>query len=175
MYFDNWDISYLDSYTKDHSSFILYKRKDLPKNDRIFECHVENELDNLKNNGSANKAPVVSDGQFRTYRLALAATGEYTTFHGGTVAGALAAMATTMTRVNGVYEKTISSTMVMIANNNLLIYTNAATDPYTNNNGSTMLQNQTNINTVIGTANYDIGHVFRTRRWCCLFGINLYN
>jgi hypothetical protein len=44
----------------------------------------------------------------------------------------MAAMATTMTRVNGIYEKTISTTMVMIANNNLLIYTNAPTDPYTN-------------------------------------------
>jgi hypothetical protein len=132
MYFDNWEIQLSRQLYKRHSSFILYKRKDLPKNDRLFECHVENELDNLKNNGSANKAPVVSDGQFRTYRLALAATGEYTTFHGGTVAGAMAAMATTMTRVNGIYEKTISSTMVMIANNNLLIYTNAPTDPYTN-------------------------------------------
>jgi hypothetical protein len=73
--------SYLDSYTKDILHLSYTKEKTLPKNDRLFECHVENELDNLKNNGSANnKAPLVSDGQFRTYRLALAATGEYTTF-----------------------------------------------------------------------------------------------
>jgi len=160
MYFDGWDVSYLDSYTKDNSSFILYKRKTLPKNNRLFECHVEDMLD--QNISAQKKAPLVSDGQFRTYRLALAATGEYTTFHGGT-SGAMSAMATTMTRVNGVYEKTISATMVMVANNNLLIYTNGATDPYTNNNGSTMLgQNISNINNIIGTANYDIGHVFST-------------
>ncbi len=163
MYFDNWDISYLDSYTKDNSAFILYKRKDLPLNNRLFECHVENELDQLKNNTSANKAPLVSDGQFRTYRLALSATGEYTTFHGGTVALAMAAMATTMTRVNGVYEKTISTTMVMVANNNQLIYTNASTDPFTNGNPGTMInENQTNTTNIIGSANYDIGHVFGT-------------
>ncbi|GAA5097005.1 zinc-dependent metalloprotease family protein [Chryseobacterium ginsengisoli] len=163
MYFDNWEVSYLDSYAKDNSAFILYKRKDLPKNDRLFECNVENELDNLKNNGSTNKAPLVSDGQFRKYRLALAATGEYTAFHGGTVALAMAAMATTMTRVNGVYEKTISTTMTMIANNNLLIYTNSGTDPYTNGTPGTMInQNQTNTDAVIGAANYDIGHVFGT-------------
>ncbi|MCX8526098.1 M12 family metallo-peptidase [Chryseobacterium formosus] len=164
MYFDGWDVSYLDSYTQDNSSFILYKRKDLPKNDRLFECHVEDMLDQNTNQNTSvqKKAPLVSDGQFRTYRLALAATGEYTTFHGGT-AGAMSAMATTMTRVNGVYEKTISATMVMVANNSLLIYTNGTTDPYTNNNGSTMLgENISNVNSIIGSANYDIGHVFST-------------
>lgn len=163
MYFDNWDISYLDSYTKDNSAFILYKRKDLPANNRLFECHVENEIDHLKNDESAAKAPLVSDGQFRTYRLALSATGEYTTFHGGTVSLAMAAMATTMTRVNGVYEKTISTTMVMVANNYQLIYTNAATDPFTNGSPGTMInENQTNTTNIIGSANYDIGHVFGT-------------
>lgn len=163
MYFDQWDISYLDSYTKDNSTFILYKRKDLPKNDRLFECQVEEGLDDLAKNGSTSKAPLVADGQFRTYRLALSATGEYTTFHGGTVAGAMAAMATTMTRVNGIYEKTISTTMVMIANNNQIVYTNAAMDPFTNGDPSSMIsENQTNTNSVIGAANYDIGHVFGT-------------
>lgn len=163
MYFDHWDISYLDSYTKDNSAFIVYKRKDLPANDRLFECHIENELDELKNSGSANKAPLVSDGQFRTYRLALSATGEYTTFHGGTIPLAMAAMVTTMTRVNGIYEKTISTTMVMVGNNNQLIYTNASTDPFTNGNPNTMInENQTNTTSIIGSANYDIGHVFGT-------------
>ncbi|AZA56255.1 reprolysin-like metallopeptidase [Chryseobacterium shandongense] len=163
MYFDHWDISYLDSYTKDNSAFIVYKRKDLPANDRLFECHIENELDELKNSGSANKAPLVSDGQFRTYRLALSATGEYTTFHGGTIPLAMAAMVTTMTRVNGIYEKTISTTMVMVGNNNQLIYTNASTDPFTNGNPNTMInENQTNTTNIIGSANYDIGHVFGT-------------
>lgn len=109
------------------------------------------------------KAPLVSDGQLRTYRLAMATTGEYTAFHGGTVAGAMSAIVTAMTRVNGVYEKTISATMLLVANNNLLVYTNAATDPYTNNDGGTMLgQNISNVNTVIGSANYDVGHVFST-------------
>lgn len=107
---------------------------------------------------------VISGTILRTYRLALAATGEYTTAAGGgTVAGAMAAMTTAMNRVNGVYERDLAIRMVMVANNNLIVYTDPATDPYTNSNGSTMLgQNQTNIDSVIGTLNYDIGHVFST-------------
>lgn len=163
MYFDGSEVSYLDPYTKDLSSFILYKRTDLPANNRLFECHVEDELDNLKNNPSEKKAALVADGQFRNYRIAISATGEYTAFHGGTVPLAMAAMVTTMTRVNGIYEKTISTTMTMVGNNNLIVYTNASTDPFTNGNPGTMInENQTNTNTVIGSANYDIGHVFGT-------------
>jgi hypothetical protein len=44
-----------------------------------------------------------------------------------------------------------------------LFYTNGATDPYNNNDAFSMrVQNQTNIDSVVGTANYDVGHVFAT-------------
>lgn len=107
---------------------------------------------------------VISGTQLRTYRLALAATGEYTAaVGGGTVAGALAAQVLIMNRVNGVYERDLAIRMVIIGTNNLIIYTDGATDPYTNTSGSAMLpENQTNTDTVITSANYDIGHVFST-------------
>jgi hypothetical protein len=115
--------------------------------------------------GITNKA--ASGAQLRTYRLALAGTGEYTAAvcapNPAAVACGLAAMAVSMNRVDGIYEREVAIRMVMVANNNLVVYTNGATDPYTNGNGSTMLgENQTNLNSVIGSANYDIGHVFST-------------
>jgi uncharacterized repeat protein (TIGR01451 family) len=102
----------------------------------------------------------------RNYRLALAGTTEYTTAvcspQPAAVACGLAAMVTSMNRVNEVYETDLSVTMTLVANNNLLVYT-AEPDPYTNNSGGTMLgQNQANVTAVIGSANYDVGHVFST-------------
>jgi hypothetical protein len=43
---------------------------------------------------------------------------------------ALAAINNTMTRVNGVFEKDFAVRMVLIANNDAVIYTSASSDPY---------------------------------------------
>ena len=151
---------FIDPYTlKDFNNYLSYYTKDFHKDDG-FVCEV-GQSDLLPETDYTIETP--TGPQLRTYRLAVAATGEYTAFFGGTVTLGLAAVTTSVNRVNGVYEKEVAVRMVLIANNNLIIYTNSSTDPYTNGNGSTMLgQNQTNIDAVIGTANYDIGHVFST-------------
>lgn len=101
--------------------------------------------------------------QLRTYQLAVAATGEYTSFHGGSKADGQAAIVTAINRVVGIYEIDIAVRMVLVGNNDDLVYTNSSTDPYTNNNGFTMLsENQSNVDSVIGSSNYDVGHVFST-------------
>ena len=99
----------------------------------------------------------------KTYRLALACTGEYASVFGGTVSGAMSAIVTSVNRVDGIYQKDLSIRLTLISNNSSIVYTNSATDPYTNTDPSLLVsQNQTNITNVIGTANFDIGHVFGT-------------
>ena len=106
-------------------------------------------------------AAIGSGGLLRTYRLAIAATGEYTQYHGGTVPLALAAIVTSVNRISGVFEKEVAVRFQLIANTSLLIFTNPATDPYTDGNSAVMVdENQATVDNIIGNANYDIGHVF---------------
>jgi subtilisin-like proprotein convertase family protein len=148
----------------DDEHYIVYRRKDFrPAFDKNFDCATEDKFQQIENKAKNEFKAAFGTCELREYRLALACTGEYTQFHGGTVAGALAAQVTTMNRVNGIYETAMAIRMNIVANNNLIVYTNATTDPYTNNNGGAMLgQNQTTCDNIIGSANYDIGHVFST-------------
>jgi PKD repeat protein len=154
----------IDPYAANNTQYyIVYYKKDLSNiHAEHFSCHTE-ESGFLLPVDNDNKTLFPNGGTRREYRLALACTGEYATFHGGTVAGVASEMVTAMNRVNGVYEREFAARMNIVGNNNSLIYLNSSTDPYTNNNGGTMLgQNQTACNNVIGSANYDIGHVFST-------------
>lgn len=155
---------FIEPYSQDLTTYRVYSRTGMDTDVSQFVCETDNleENDNL-DNGSQSVNRNANDGVLRTFRLALACTGEYAAFHGGTIPSVIAAMNTSMTRINGVFERDVAIRMVIVASNSNVIFLNAATDPYTNNNGGTMLnENQTACNTLIGSANYDIGHVFST-------------
>ncbi|MCF8247533.1 MAG: proprotein convertase P-domain-containing protein [Saprospiraceae bacterium] len=160
----NHSTVYIDAFAEgDDLHYISYFKKDYPNPHTDFECLVEDVSPNPQSAIANPQSLVVGDCQHRNYALALACTGEYATFHGGTKPLVLAQFNVAMTRVNGIYEKDLAVTMTMVANTDLLIYLNAGSDPYTNNSGSTMLnENQATCNAVIGNGNYDIGHVFST-------------
>ncbi len=154
---------YIDPYLRgDVGLYVSYFKRDARPPASPFEC-LTPPGDLIGQAAAANAVAVASGDTLRTYRLACAATGEYTQFHGGTVAAGMAAIVTAINRVTGIYETELAIRMVLVANNDLIVYTDPATDPYTNSEGGTMLgQNQANLNAVIGSANYDIGHVFST-------------
>lgn len=119
----------------------------------------------------APRAPAAGQpngAQLRTFRLAVACTPEYSLTQGNTVASVLAAVATTVNRVSGVYERELAVRLVLVAAEDQVIFLSGAGAPaaspaYSNSNGTAMLgQNQTNLDRLIGTDNYDVGHVFST-------------
>ncbi len=163
---------YVDPYAVgDTRNYISYLKTDVERTGE-FSCSVKSETDELPSylNFLPDSPTVVSGTNLRTYRLAVAATAEYTNVFrqaedtdAQARARALSQIALIMNRVNGVFEREVAIRMLLVANEDSIIYTDPATDPYINEDLVAMLgQNQSNLNTVIGAANYDIGHVFST-------------
>lgn len=142
-------------------SFSKRTNKDSFKND--FKCgvHSDSKVVN-KTLTTAKKAQARSASDLITYRLAVATTGEYTQFH-GSKENAFDAVVTTINRVNEIYERDLGIRLELIAEEFDLIYPDPNTDPYTNNNANTLLeQNIQNLSSsgVLGATKFDIGHVF---------------
>ena len=164
---------YIDPYSKDNKDYIIYKRSSLSKIDEDFKCQVEESAkQELFMQDFARNA---NDGKLRSFRLALACSAEYAQFHLGATqqnisdtatdqvkkAAVLSAMNTSITRINGIFEKDLSVKLILVANNDKLIFLDANTDGITDGSPSTMINEvQTICDNVVGNANYDVGHVF---------------
>lgn len=154
---------FIEQNPENKSEYVLFtsKYRDISKSP--LACMTKEEANK---NSSGKTAKTTSNTQsFKTLRLAISCTGEYTAFFGGTKAGALAGMNATMTRVNAVFNNDLAVRLTIIVNNDAVIYTNAGTDPYSDaptgiNNGVWNLQVQQTLTTVLGNSAYDIGHLF---------------
>jgi subtilisin-like proprotein convertase family protein len=153
---------FIEPYTKDASVYIVFDSKTRIKGRLPFNCSTDDVVINQSLSNKLANATLSSAQSYKTMRLALSCTGEYGQYFGGTVSGALAGMNATMTRCNGVYEKDLAIKLIMIANDNLVVYTDAASDPYSDAAGMANWNTelQANLTSVIGEANYDIGHLF---------------
>ncbi|RVT79772.1 T9SS type A sorting domain-containing protein [Flavobacterium sufflavum] len=162
-------MEFIEKDTENNDVYVVFDSKSKLKERLPFSCATDDELALTQKISSQTAKLVSSDKKFRTLRLALSCTGEYAVYHGGTVSLALAAMNATMTRVNGIFSRDLAVKLLIITNNNLVIYTNASTDPYSpsstgvgdeNTDGKWGTELQANLTSVIGSANYDIGHLF---------------
>ncbi|MDI1318386.1 reprolysin-like metallopeptidase [Flavobacterium sp.] len=156
---------FIEPYTKDSSVYVVFDSATRYKSQLPFVCSTEDFATTETLGRLVDPNSIQSSAQsYKTMRLALSVTAEYTIYHGGTVAGALAAMNATMARCNGVFEKDLAIKLLLV-NNTTIIYTNAATDPYSTETGTGAPaawngQLQATLNSVVGAANYDIGHLF---------------
>ncbi len=150
--------TFIEPLEKNSDTYIVFNREDRINYNDDFECEVSEQINRRVTSDFMMKN--ADDSILRTYRLAVSATGEYTQYHGGSKAQALAAINTTMTRVNGIYEVDFNVTMVLVANTDDVIYTNTGSDPYGNTTTNYNSQLQSTLTSVIGEANYDVGHLF---------------
>ena len=171
------EATFIDPYTKNKESYLVYKKSDLTESSDLFQCKFDDLNSNFtKANVSVSSKPNnANDGKLRTFRLAVATTGEYSQFHltqqgiepTATVevkkSAVLSAIVTTMTRVNAIFERDVALTMELIANNTSIIFLDELTDGFTNDDSEKLInESQTVIDAAIGLENYDIGHTFST-------------
>lgn len=157
---------------KDNQIYKVFNKPEGKGGIHGFECdtneHNFEDIKGLVQNGKSRLSGVNIAGRptntrYRTFRLAMAATREYTQFHGGQ-AGAIAAINNTVTRINGIFERDFGAHLV-VQDIPEIIFTDAF--PYFNmgaNSPSLNLQLQQYLtwieNAPNSTVRYDIGHVF---------------
>jgi len=162
IFYTGKSTNYIDPIGTTGRSYIVVSRKDLPAANINFQCLTTGAAPQTSPGNEILRN--ADDGTLRTYRLALCASGEYSQFWlNGTEtsdaqrkAKVLAAQNSQMTRANAIFERDFGLRLVLVANNDAVIYLNASSDPWTSNFNSVT---QTTCDNVIGNANYDIGHL----------------
>jgi hypothetical protein len=158
---------FIEPYSQDHTVYAVFKSQRqihrLP-----WRCSTpEQVMSDGLNQQIINTGVVArSGGDLKTMRLAQSVTAEYSNYFGATssaqVSLVLAAVNATMTRCNGIYEKDLALHLNLVANTTNVFYYNASTDPYSPaaqlSNWNSQLQST--LTSVIGEANYDVGHLF---------------
>jgi len=160
---------FIEPYSQDHTVYAVFKSQ-RTKGALPWSCStVDRQMASGINAKVAGTNTTARSGNdLKTMRLAQSVTAEYSNYFGATsaaqVALPLAAINATLTRCNGVYEKDLALHLNLVAASTNVIYYNASTDPYdaasTGAGGTWNAQLQSTLTSVIGEANYDIGHLF---------------
>jgi subtilisin-like proprotein convertase family protein len=157
--------TYIDHFQRmDKNHKIIYKRNDFAAHED-WDCLIKEEKQNVKNKSFGDSRS--GDCMFRSYRFAMTTTGEYSNYHGAFSEAdsslVMSAVVTTVDRVNDVFEQDLTMRLILIDNVEDIFYYDPITDPFSgSSSGSMISQNQTNTDAVIGSGNYDLGHIVST-------------
>ncbi|MEQ1677068.1 MAG: reprolysin-like metallopeptidase [Chitinophagaceae bacterium] len=165
---------YIEAYSADHVIYAVF-RSQRTKGNLPWLCNTQDQqlAAGINKQIASTNRTESNAGQLKTMRLVQSCTGEYANFFGASAAGTpadqaivLAAYNNTLTRCNGVYEKDLALHLNLIASTTAVLFYDPATDPYatvTNPLSPPASWNsslQSTLTTLIGEANYDIGHLF---------------
>ena len=180
MIYDGDKTSFVDpvSSVHDGSYMVHYKKDETREPEELAKCSVSgttppqvggSTLVRPAETKTTTAQRTTNGTVLRTYRLALACDFEYARAATGlphpTKAQALSKMVTTLNRVNGIYERELAVTMILVPNDTTIIFVDSATDMFLGLNGypsGLVNQNQVVCDSFIRDSNYDVGHVFTT-------------
>ena len=175
-------IVFIDPYSKgDTNNYLVFYKHEFGRSAVEFYDREEKNFSKLVQSDYQAFLPSVPEFMFgatvRTYRLAVATTGEWSRNAAGyngsqnplqIRSAAFAVVMTAVNRLNGIYIRELASQFQLVnpsRNNNLtnIIFDDPATDPYDNTDNTAQLTiNNTTLNNRVGAQNYDIGHLFGT-------------
>lgn len=175
-------IVYIDPYQKgDTQNYLVFYKHDFGAPESDFYCRMDGTMSKIAGRADPSDlvpaAPSFSFGStLRTYKLAIATTGEWSRNAAGYTPGmpvqtirdnALAVITTTANRLTGIYTREFSSAFQLTnpttsgANN--IVWDDPATDPYDNTDNVAQLTiNHNSLVTRVGLANFDLGHLYGT-------------
>ncbi len=165
---DGKEEEYIEPYSEDKLTYAVFKSQrstgQLPWN-----CYTQDQQLASALNQIVTDLPIGiarSGGNLKILRLALSCNGEYANYFGALPttpdrqARVMAAYNATLTRCNGIFEKDLAIHLQLIPTTTSVIYYDPTTDPYSPTLSLWNSQLQTTLTSVIGEANYDIGHMF---------------
>lgn len=168
---------FIESYAASDKVYAVFESS-RQKGGLPWTCSTEDKnimQDIVVDRGLNNRA---SNASYKTMRLALSCTAEYSNYFGATSSAqsglVLAGFNATLSRVNPIFERDLALKLLLIAQTTNVIYYNPATDPYTavtggNAPGSWNVELQNNLSANLtgpstslaaNNAAYDIGHLF---------------
>jgi len=165
---------FIDPYSFGNTEYyISYHMFNFPLEGNLLECETSEltrTIDNISSKKLINGIPQkqkpeeILDCKLRTYRLAVAATSEFTSLNGGKSL-TLSTIVEKINRVNNIYKNELGIFLLLINNMNIIYDCLPSEDPYDNYDIVKMYEaNQKNLDKidVLGSNNYDIGFVLST-------------
>lgn len=161
---------FINPYDKKASIYQVFDRKDARQIDSYFQCLAKD----VEVRDNREKGPgylhTFDDGKLRKYRLAVGTSDEFSNYHieaAGLESGSeeekktavLAAIIVVIDRVNEVFEVDFGITLCLVPDNEEIIFIDSG--PFSNGSNAVNEAKEA-IPEIIGSENFDIGHVMTT-------------
>ncbi|WP_173015004.1 reprolysin-like metallopeptidase [Capnocytophaga felis] len=160
---ENFELSFIESIDDEGTKYKVYRRKS--SESQYFDCKTMEEVEARKGN-KTRKATYQTDNRVRTFRIAIATTHQYTQYFRGKDR-AFAQVVSTINRVNQVYGAQLSIQFQIVSDKSIL-FDSEADDPFKNINYDNWYSSESGVlqrtlDAKVGSANYDLGHLFHNK------------